>query len=148
MRRLAALNGNASGTRVDIICQTRGATVTGKFGTSTWWNKIGASRYVSDAFVHTGSDGRVAPLCTSGSTNPAPTGAIKDDYPYRGATSGVDRWDFYKGPVHLVRRVAGQPQPGHRVPQPLQGRALGQRRELGQRGPRCRHPRLQHPACR
>ena len=25
---------------------------------------------------------------------PAP---IKDDYPYRGATSGVDRWNFYKG---------------------------------------------------
>lgn len=26
-----------------------------------------------------------------------PTGAIKDDYPYRGANSGVDRWNFYKG---------------------------------------------------
>ena len=22
---------------------------------------------------------------------------VKDDYPYRGATSGVDRWNFYKG---------------------------------------------------
>ena len=26
-----------------------------------------------------------------------PSSAIKDDYPYRGATSGVDRWNFYKG---------------------------------------------------
>jgi surface antigen len=88
----------SSGTKVDIICQARGTTVTGKYGTSSWWNKIGANRYVSDAFVYTGSDGRVAPLCKgSGSTNPAPSGAIKDDYPYRGATSGVDRWSFYKG---------------------------------------------------
>ncbi|MDF2091132.1 CHAP domain-containing protein [Knoellia sp. 3-2P3] len=87
----------SSGTRIDIICQTRGTTVKGRYGTSSWWNKIGQNRYVSDAFVYTGSDGRVAPLCTSGSTNPAPASAVKDDYPYRGATSGVDRWNFYKG---------------------------------------------------
>ncbi len=87
----------SSGARIDIICQTRGTRVSGKYGTSNLWNKIGANRYVSDAFVFTGSDGRVAPLCKSGSTNPAPTSAVKDDYPYRGATSGVDRWNFYKG---------------------------------------------------
>lgn len=51
---------------------------------------------MSDAYVHTGSDGFVAPKC-GGSTNPAPTGAIKDDYLYQGATSGVDKWNFYKG---------------------------------------------------
>jgi surface antigen len=88
----------SSGTKLDIICQARGTTVKGRYGTSNLWDKIGPNRFVSDAFVYTGSDGRVAPLCKgSGSTNPAPTGAIKDDYPYRGATSGVDRWNFYKG---------------------------------------------------
>jgi surface antigen len=87
----------SSGARLDIICQARGTTVKGRYGTSNLWDKIGPNRYVSDAFVYTGSDGRVAPVCKSGSTNPAPTGAIKDDYPYRGATSGVDRWNFYKG---------------------------------------------------
>jgi surface antigen len=87
----------SSGTRLDIICQTRGTTVKGRYGTSSWWDKIGQNRYVSDAFVHTGSDGRVAPLCTGGgSTSPVPAGAVRDDYPYRGATSGVDRWNFYK----------------------------------------------------
>ena len=47
-----------------------------------------------DAYVRTGSDGLVAPVC--GSTSPTPSG-MKDDYPYRGATSGVDPWHFYKG---------------------------------------------------
>lgn len=90
----------AKGTKVNIICQTKGATVTGTYGSSSWWNKIGTGRYISDAYTYTGSDGRVAPLCgsTDGGSNPQPpSGGIKDDYPYRGATSGVDRWNFYKG---------------------------------------------------
>jgi surface antigen len=87
----------SKGQKVNIICQTYGSTVRGTYGTSNIWDKIGTGRYVSDAYIYTGSDGMVAPKCGGGSTNPAPTGAIKDDYPYRGATSGVDRWNFYKG---------------------------------------------------
>jgi hypothetical protein len=34
-----------------------------QFSTTTLWDKIGAG-YVSDAYVSTGSDGRVAPDCT------------------------------------------------------------------------------------
>ena len=85
----------AKGTKVTISCQTTGSTVRGTYGTSNIWDKIGTGRYVSDAYVYTGRDGFVAPKC--GGSTPAPTGAIKDDYPYRGATSGVDPWNFYKG---------------------------------------------------
>jgi surface antigen len=83
------------GTRVTISCQAYGSTVQGTYGTSNLWDKIGTGRYVADAYVYTGRDGFVAPKC--GGSTPAPTGAIKDDYPYRGATSGVDPWNFYKG---------------------------------------------------
>jgi surface antigen len=85
----------AKGTKVTISCQTYGSTVKGTYGTSNIWDKIGSGRFVSDAYVYTGRDGFVAPKC--GGSTPAPTGAIKDDYPYRGATSGVDPWNFYKG---------------------------------------------------
>ena len=71
-----------------------GTTVKGTYGTSNIWDKIGTGRYVADAYVRTGSDGLVAPVC--GSTSPTPSG-MKDDYPYRGATSGIDPWHFYKG---------------------------------------------------
>ena len=87
----------SSGATIDIVCQTRGTTVNGRYGTSSWWDKIGANRYVSDVFVHTGSDGRVAELCQSVGTTNALSSTVKDDYPYRGATSGVDRWNFYEG---------------------------------------------------
>jgi uncharacterized protein YraI len=56
----------ADGTAVTISCQTNGSTVDGKYGTSDIWDKVGDG-YVSDAYVYTGSDGRVAPDC-AGST--------------------------------------------------------------------------------
>ena len=59
----AAVGSLAKGTKVKITCQTRGSMVNGTYGASTWWNKIGPNRYVSDAYIYTGSDGRVAPLC-------------------------------------------------------------------------------------
>ena len=91
----SAVSSIKKGTRVDISCQTYGSTVTGTYGTSNVWDKIGSGRYVSDAYVYTGRDGFVAPKC--GGTTTPPTSAIKDDYPYRGAHSGVDPWNFYKG---------------------------------------------------
>lgn len=55
----------ADGATVHITCQTTGTTVTGTYGTSAIWDKIreGGAGYVSDAYVYTGSDGRVAPAC-------------------------------------------------------------------------------------
>jgi hypothetical protein len=59
----AAVGSLADGTIVRIICQTRGESITGTFGTSTLWDKIGTSQFIADAFVSTGSDGQVAPSC-------------------------------------------------------------------------------------
>ncbi|UTI62664.1 peptidoglycan DD-metalloendopeptidase family protein [Paraconexibacter antarcticus] len=55
------------GDRVRIVCQKRGEQVTGKFGTSRLWDLVdlgnGRGAYVTDTYVYTGSDGRVAPDC-------------------------------------------------------------------------------------
>ncbi|MEU0755434.1 SH3 domain-containing protein [Streptomyces albogriseolus] len=51
------------GSRVAIYCQTTGTTVTGPYGTSNIWDNISNGQYVSDAYVHTGSDGYVASRC-------------------------------------------------------------------------------------
>jgi uncharacterized protein YraI len=58
----SALGTVADGAYVTIKCQKYGQSVSGTYGTSTLWDKIG-SGYVADAYVATGSDGRVAPLC-------------------------------------------------------------------------------------
>jgi hypothetical protein len=52
----------ADGTHVTIRCQQRGQSVSGTYGTSTLWDDIGAG-FIADAYVATGSDGRVAPDC-------------------------------------------------------------------------------------
>lgn len=58
----SAVGSVADGATVSISCQKRGESITGTFGTSTLWDKIG-SGFVSDAFISTGSDGQVAPTC-------------------------------------------------------------------------------------
>lgn len=52
----------ANGTYVTIRCQTTGQRISGTYGTTRIWDKVG-NGYVSDAYVYTGSDGRVAPSC-------------------------------------------------------------------------------------
>ena len=66
----------ADGTAVTISCQTNGSTVDGKYGTSDIWDKVG-NGYVSDSYVYTGSDGRVAPDC-AGSTLTCTTAGTGD----------------------------------------------------------------------
>ncbi|MEU5536651.1 SH3 domain-containing protein [Streptomyces sp. NPDC020362] len=51
------------GTRVPIFCQTPGTTVTGPYGTTKIWDNINNGEFVSDAYVHTGTDGYVASRC-------------------------------------------------------------------------------------
>ncbi|MER6757983.1 N-acetylmuramoyl-L-alanine amidase [Micromonospora echinofusca] len=55
----------ADGTTVSIYCQAVGTTVTGPYGTTNVWDRIGTNRYVSDAFVLTGHDGFIpgVPRC-------------------------------------------------------------------------------------
>jgi uncharacterized protein YraI len=57
-----AVGSVADGTHVTIRCQKLGQSISGTYGTTKIWDKIG-SGYVSDAYVYTGSDGRVAPDC-------------------------------------------------------------------------------------
>jgi uncharacterized protein YraI len=52
-----------NGTRVTIQCYATGTAETGPWGTSRVWDNIGNSRWVSDAFVFTGSNNPVAPHC-------------------------------------------------------------------------------------
>ena len=66
----------ADGTAITISCQTNGSTVDGKYGTSDIWDKVG-NGYLSDAYVYTGSDGRVAPDC-DGSTQTCSTSGLGD----------------------------------------------------------------------
>lgn len=59
-----AVGSVADGASITIDCQTYGDTVTGTYGTSNVWDHVPAKGgYVSDAYVYTGSDTLVAPLC-------------------------------------------------------------------------------------
>ena len=61
----SSVGSEADGASVTISCQTSGTTVTGTYGTSSIWDRIGSGRYVSDAYVYTGSDGYIpgVPRC-------------------------------------------------------------------------------------
>ncbi|WP_420882677.1 SH3 domain-containing protein [Streptomyces noursei] len=54
-----------AGAQVQIRCQTRGQWVAGPYGSSNIWDNIAPGEYISDTYVHTGSDGMVAPSCMS-----------------------------------------------------------------------------------
>ena len=96
------------GADVRIVCQTQGSQVTGTFGTSRLWDKLKKGGYVSDTYVNTGSDGRVAPDCPKAS-HPTPhphpqqpsngrprSVTLKNDYPYPTASPDTaDPWGFY-----------------------------------------------------
>ncbi|MCX5091997.1 SH3 domain-containing protein [Streptomyces sp. NBC_00365] len=52
------------GSRVSILCQRPGESVSGPYGTTSIWDNIANGEYISDAYVKTGSDGYVAPRCS------------------------------------------------------------------------------------
>ncbi|WTI18296.1 hypothetical protein OIB37_20940 [Streptomyces sp. NBC_00820] len=51
------------GAMVPVYCQTPGTTVSGYYGTSNIWDNISNGEFVSDTYVHTGSDGYIADPC-------------------------------------------------------------------------------------
>ncbi|SNS68490.1 Transglycosylase SLT domain-containing protein [Asanoa hainanensis] len=61
----AVVGSVADGAGVTVWCQATGTTVTGTFGTSNVWNRIGTGRWVSDTFVLTGHNGFIpgVPRC-------------------------------------------------------------------------------------
>jgi hypothetical protein len=54
-----------AGNRANVVieCTARGARITGTYGTTDLWNRIGPGNWVSDAYVSTGSSTPVAPTC-------------------------------------------------------------------------------------
>ncbi|MER5872399.1 SH3 domain-containing protein [Streptomyces sp. NPDC002044] len=52
-----------AGGYVTIRCQCPGTNISGPYGTTNIWDCIGNGRFVSDAYVKTGSDGYVAGRC-------------------------------------------------------------------------------------
>ena len=85
----SAVGSVPDGGSVEINCQTTGSYVTGTYGRSNIWDQIAPGKFVSDSYVLTGHDSQFRPPCT--------TTGVKDDYPYRGQTSGPDDWRFIKG---------------------------------------------------
>ncbi|GAB3479197.1 hypothetical protein GCM10027521_14000 [Amycolatopsis cihanbeyliensis] len=60
----AAIRGFAANhAEVILECYVEGETVTGRFGTSNIWNRIGPGHYVSDTYLLTGSDEPVVDRC-------------------------------------------------------------------------------------
>jgi cell wall-associated NlpC family hydrolase len=74
-----AVGKRSDGATVTIVCQTYGQRVTGTYGTTNIWDRIKSGGYVSDAYIRTGSDGLVAPLCagTTTPTEPTPSAKVK-----------------------------------------------------------------------
>jgi len=59
----AAVGQAGNYANVVIECTATGTTVTGTYGTSNVWNRIGPRNWVSDAYVNTGSSAPVASAC-------------------------------------------------------------------------------------
>jgi cell wall-associated NlpC family hydrolase len=74
-----AVGKRSDGATVTIVCQTYGQRVTGTYGTTNIWDRIKSGGYVRDAYIRTGSDGLVAPLCagTTTPTEPTPSAKVK-----------------------------------------------------------------------
>ncbi|MBP2181187.1 hypothetical protein [Amycolatopsis magusensis] len=85
----------ANGAAVSIDCQTTGPSVTGPLGTSTLWDYIPAlGGYISDTYVKTGSDGRIAPDCGVGSGSAeCSTGACAAEGLFRSSDARFSVWD-------------------------------------------------------
>jgi hypothetical protein len=60
----AALRGLAANyANVIVECTVRGQTVTGTYGTSDLWNRVGPGHFIPDVYLNTGSPDPVAPAC-------------------------------------------------------------------------------------
>jgi LasA protease len=51
------------GATVSIACSANGTTHTGRWGTTSLWNRLTDGTWISDAYVYTGVAAPVAGLC-------------------------------------------------------------------------------------
>jgi surface antigen len=72
----------AGGTAVWISCQEYGTTHTGPWGTTNIWDKLSTGAWIADAYVYTGRNGLVAPLCRSTTPPGIAPGVRGNNYPY------------------------------------------------------------------
>ena len=113
----SVVGSKANGASVTISCQTHGDTVTGKYGTSDIWDKVGAG-YISDTYVYTGSDGTVAPAC-GGSSQSCSTSGLGDPHTCAQAVTWAKNHitttyhsDYYRRCDHIVGLAYGFPASG------------------------------------
>lgn len=70
------------GGRVTIVCTARGDQVKGRWAATDVWDKLDSGRWISDAFVDTGTDEPAAPDCSGGDPEqPKPSEPTKPDPP-------------------------------------------------------------------
>jgi LasA protease len=53
----------ADGATVTVVCSKNGTTHTGRFGSTSLWNKLSDGSWVSDAYLATGANGPVSGWC-------------------------------------------------------------------------------------
>jgi LasA protease len=53
----------ADGATVTVVCSANGTTHTGRFGSTSLWNKLSDGSWVSDAYLATGSNGPLSGYC-------------------------------------------------------------------------------------
>ncbi len=53
----------ADGATVTVVCSQNGTTHTGRFGSTSLWNKLSDGTWVSDAYLATGANGPVSGWC-------------------------------------------------------------------------------------
>ena len=134
----AAVTTLKKGTKVNISCQTTARRSRAPTAPRTSGTRSAPAATSPTPTSTPARDGFVAPKC--GGTTTPPSGAIKDDYPYRGATSGVDQWNFYKGQCTSFAAWRVNHNLGVSFSNSYKGQHWGNAEPLGQRGPRRRHP--------
>ncbi|WP_345314447.1 CHAP domain-containing protein [Gordonia alkaliphila] len=99
-----------NGNQITIECQTNGSAVRGDYGTTTLWDRIPGRGYVSDAWIYTGTNGRVAGECGGAPAPAAPSSGrakgltVQGHNPFN--TADLRGYCTY-GAQEMIRRAAG-----------------------------------------
>lgn len=85
----AVIGSIANGTAVSVYCIGYGTWITGPFGQTNVWDEIGGGRWVTDAFVNTGTNQPIAMPCSDWNGFAAGSGSVVvNDAPSCNFTNG------------------------------------------------------------